>query len=77
MQKLVGSVAQDALVYLNEESFHTDAFTEEIPDVLRALGELKQEFASSVVDQAIARAAAEKCGPRVVLKNRRYMETVR
>ncbi|TFK89763.1 ARM repeat-containing protein [Polyporus arcularius HHB13444] len=76
VQKLVGSVAQDALVYLNEESFHTDAFTEEIPDVLRALGELKQEFASSVVDQAIARAAAEKCGPRVVLKNRRYMETV-
>ncbi|KAH9922007.1 ARM repeat-containing protein [Epithele typhae] len=31
VQKLVGSVAQDALAYLNEESCHTDAFTEDIP----------------------------------------------
>lgn len=73
---MIGSVAQDALVYLNEESCHTDAFTEDITNVLRALDELKQEFAAPVVDQAILQAAAEKYDPRVALKNQRYTETV-
>ena len=43
---------------------------------MRALDELKQEFAAPVVDQAILQAAAEKYDPRVALKNQRYTETV-
>ena len=65
VQKLVGTVAQDALVYLNEESCHTDAFIEDVPGVLRALELLKQEFASPVVDKAVLQASAAKCGARV------------
>ena len=76
MQKLVGSVAQDALVYLNEESCHTDSFTEDIPAVLAALEVLKEEFAKPVVDQEILQAATAKCRARVALKNQRYTETV-
>ena len=76
VQKLIGSVAQDALVYLNEESCHTDAFTEPVPGVLEALEGVKQEFASPVVDEAILHAAAAKCSARVALKNQRYTETV-
>ncbi|KAI0762664.1 ARM repeat-containing protein [Fomes fomentarius] len=76
VQKLVASVAQDALVYLNEESCHTDAFTEEIPGVLQSLEDLKQEFSSSIVDNALLQAAAAKCPARVALKTQRYAETV-
>ncbi|KAI8995384.1 ARM repeat-containing protein [Trametes punicea] len=76
VQKLVGNVAQDALVYLNEESCHTDAFTEPVPGVLRALGELKQEFPPAIVDQSILQQAIAKSSARVFLKNQRYMETV-
>ena len=76
MQKLVASVAQDALVYLSEESCHTDAFIEEIPGVLQALEDLKLEFPPTIVDQAILQASVTKCGARVALKNQRYTETV-
>ncbi|EJF66455.1 ARM repeat-containing protein [Dichomitus squalens LYAD-421 SS1] len=76
VQKLIGNVAQDALVYLNEESCHTDAFTEPVPGVLQALEAIKQEFASPVVDEAVLQAAAAKCSARVALKNQRYTETV-
>ncbi|KAI0757312.1 ARM repeat-containing protein [Daedaleopsis nitida] len=76
VQKLVASVAQDALVYLNEESCHTDAFTEDITGVLQSLEELKGEFSSGIVDQNILLAAAAKCEARIALKNQRYLETV-
>lgn len=77
IQKLVGSVAQDALVYLNEESAHTDAFTEDISNVLHALEELKPEFSSSMVDQAVLQTATVKSETRIALKNQRYAQTVR
>ena len=76
VQKLIDSVAQDALVYLNEESCHTDAFIEPIPGVLQALNALKQEFSSPVVDQSVLEAAAGKSDARVALKYQRYTETV-
>ena len=76
VQKLVGSVAQDALVYLNEESCHTDGFTEDVPGVLAALEDLTGEFSRPIVDQAILRAAEGKSTARITLKNRRYAETV-
>ena len=69
-------MAQDALVYLNEESCHTDAFTEPVPGVLQALDNLKQEFSSPVVDKLILQAAIDKCSAREALKNQRYTETV-
>lgn len=77
MQKLVGNVAQDALVYLNEESCHTDAFTEDISGVLRALADLQHEFSASLVDPRILQQALLKSNARVPLKNQRYAETVR
>ncbi len=64
-------------MYLNEESCHTDAFPEPIPGVLQALDALKQEFSSSVVDQSVLEAAADKSDARVALKHQRYTETVR
>ena len=76
VQKLVGSVAQDVLVYLNEESCHTDGFTEDVPGVLQALEDLLTEFAGPVVDPEILRAAGTKYTTRVALKNQRYNETV-
>lgn len=69
-------MAQDALVYLNEESCHTDAFTEEIPGVIQSLEDLKHEFSSAIVDDALLQAAAAKCPARVALKTQRYAETV-
>ena len=69
-------MAQDALVYLNEESCHTDAFTEPVTGVLQALNELKQEFAPSIVDQDILQEAIAKSSARVALKRQRYTETV-
>ncbi|KAH9853059.1 ARM repeat-containing protein [Lenzites betulinus] len=76
VQKLVGNVAQDALVYLNEESCHTDAFIEEIPGVLQALAELKHEFSGPIVDPRILREAISKTNARVTLKNDRYAQAV-
>ncbi|KAI0823074.1 ARM repeat-containing protein [Trametes gibbosa] len=76
VQKLVGNVAQDALVYLNEESCHTDAFVEDIPGVLQALAELKHEFPSSIVDPRILQQAVSKASARVTLKNERYARAV-
>lgn len=70
-------MAQDALVYLNEESCHTDAFTEPVLGVLQALDGLKQEFSSLVIDRLILEAAASKSNARVTLKHQRYAETVR
>ena len=77
VQKLVANIAQDALVYLNEESCHTDAFTEPVPGVLQALAELKQEFPAHIVNQTVLQQAITKAGLRVSLKNQRYTETVR
>ncbi len=76
VQKLVGNVAQDALVYLNEESCHTDAFAEDISGVLRALADLRHEFSASLVDPRILQEALLKSNVRVPLKNQRYAETV-
>lgn len=61
---------------MNEESCHTDAFTEEVPGVLQALDDLQREFAKPVVDSAILKAATSKTGARIALKNQRYMDTV-
>ena len=63
-------------MYLNEESCHTDAFTEEIPGVLQALEGLKGEFARPIVDQATLGTAVTKARARVMLRNQRYAETV-
>ncbi|KAL7285729.1 hypothetical protein ACG7TL_000834 [Trametes sanguinea] len=76
VQKLVANIAQDALVYLNEESCHTDAFTEPVPGVLQALAEIRQEFPAHIVDQTVLQQAISKAGLRVSLKNQRYTETV-
>ncbi|KAJ2996608.1 hypothetical protein NUW54_g7221 [Trametes sanguinea] len=76
VQKLVANIAQDALVYLNEESCHTDAFTEPVPGVLQALAELKQEFPAHIVNHTVLQQAITKAGLRVSLKNQRYTETV-
>ena len=63
-------------MYLNEESCHTDAFTEPVTGVLYALNELKQEFPPSIIDQGILQEAIIKSTARVTLKRQRYAETV-
>lgn len=76
IQKLVGSLAQDAQVYLTEEAVHTDAYVEETPGVNNALMDLKEEFVPSSVDQAILIQAVKKINVRVTTRNKRYAETV-
>ncbi|KAI0961210.1 hypothetical protein AcV7_000369 [Taiwanofungus camphoratus] len=76
IQKLVGSLAQDAQVYLTEEAVHTDAYVEETPGVNNALMDLKEEFVPSSVDQAILIQAVKKINVRVTTRNKRYAETI-
>ncbi|OBZ79732.1 Proteasome activator complex subunit 4A [Grifola frondosa] len=76
IQKLVGSVAQDALVYLTEESIHTDAFAEEVPGVMQAVDALKEDFTYTSTDQQLLAEAAAKANARAVTKNQRYTEVV-
>ena len=73
----MNTVAQDVLLHLNEEAVHTDAFTEPISRLQEALSHLEEEFSSNFIDRGILAEATQKVAPRVALRERSYVETVR
>lgn len=76
IQKLVGSVAQDCLSFLTEESFHTDVFNEDTSSLGHALEELFHEFSPNLIDQDLLEKALAKAPVRAAVKTERYNEDV-
>lgn len=76
IQKLVASLAQDCMLYLNEEATHIDAYVLETPRVDQALFDLESEFSSSFVDRNLLKEATEKSKARVIRRDVVYNDTV-
>ncbi|CCM01635.1 uncharacterized protein FIBRA_03696 [Fibroporia radiculosa] len=76
IQKLVGNLVQDALVYLTEEAVHTDAFIEDAPGVKSALEELKKEYVPSRDSTLLLSEASGKMTARAESKNQHYAQTM-
>lgn len=77
MQKLVNSVAQDCLIYLNEELMQTDAYVLETPRVDNALVALELEFSGQMVSKSLLKEAVSKSEVRVAKQSMAYNNTVR
>jgi proteasome activator subunit 4 len=76
VQKLVNSLAQDCLTYLNEEAMHTDAYVLETPRVDEALIALELEFSSQLVSKSLLKEATSKSEVRVTKRSMAYDQTV-
>ena len=77
MQKLVNNLAQDCLVYLNEEQMHTDAYVLDTPRVDDALVALELEFSDQLVSKSLLKEAVSKSKVRVAKQSMAYNNTVR
>lgn len=77
MQKLVISVAEDALSFLTEEAVHTAAFAEDTPDLSHALDDLVAEFTPSMIDAHLQIEASRKAKRLGEVKMERHQEAVR
>ena len=76
VQKLVGSVAQDAVSFLTDEAVHTIAYNEDAPGVNEALDALAPEFSPSMVDPQLMRRAIEKASNMGREKRNNHQECV-
>lgn len=76
MQKLVGSVAQDALSFMTEEGLHTDAFADDCRGVDAALEELAQEFSPNLIDPELLQSALTQAISRGRTKTERFEQDV-
>lgn len=68
----MGSLVQSSLVYITEESLHTNAFTEPVPRIDQAIKDLADEFTPKLINKAILHEALLKLGPRVAERSKQY-----
>jgi len=76
IQKLVTSVAHDAIANLAEESTRTDAYPENAPQAKMAVDALKVELSANLIDSDVLSEALHKSVARSEARERRYSETV-
>ncbi|TCD70651.1 hypothetical protein EIP91_002372 [Steccherinum ochraceum] len=76
IQKLVGSVVQDALVHLTEEGVHTASFSDQIPRLDQTLEWVAQDFSSKLINQELFNECVAKSQPRVAQRQQLYHNTV-
>jgi proteasome activator subunit 4 len=76
IQKLVTSVANDAIANLAEETTRTDAYTDNIPAVKLAVDTLREEFSPNLIDHDLLGEALQKSNIRALARENKYRETV-
>ena len=76
IQKLVTSVAHDAVANLAEETTRTDAYLENAPQVQMTVDALKAELSADLIDDDILSEALHKSIVRSEARVRKYSETV-
>lgn len=76
IQKLVNSVANDAITNLAEETTRTDAFTESTPQVKLAVDSLRADLSPELIDQDLLSEALHKSIARAEARERKYAQTV-
>ncbi|KAH9081608.1 hypothetical protein EDB83DRAFT_2512470 [Lactarius deliciosus] len=76
IQKLVSSVANDAIANLAEETTRTDAYTDSVLGVKLAADALSVEFSSSLIDHDLLGEALQKSSTRTLARESKYSETV-
>lgn len=72
----MGNLIQSSLVYITEESLHTNAFIDPVPRIEQAIRDLATEFTPKLINRDILREAVAKLEPRVAERNRQYDATV-
>ena len=76
IQKLVSSVANDAITNLAEETTRTDAFPESTPQVKLAVDALRADLSPELIDQDLLSEALHKSIARGEARERKYAQTV-
>lgn len=76
IQKLVGSVVQDALVHLTEESVHTVTFSESTQRLDTVLQSLAEEFSTRLINHSILKRAVDRSPARISQRLQLYQDTV-
>jgi len=76
IQKLVTSVAHDAITNLAEETTRTDAYLEEVPQAKMAVDALKAELSADLIDDDLLSEALHKSIARSEARERKYSQTV-
>jgi proteasome activator subunit 4 len=76
IQKLVASVANDAITNLAEETTRTDAYNESVPEVKAAIDALRAELSPDLIDHDLLDEALQKSITRGEARERKYAPTV-
>ena len=76
IQKLVTSVAHDAITNLAEETTRTDAYLENAPQAKMAVDALKAELSADLFDDDLLSEALHKSIARSDARERMYSQTV-
>jgi hypothetical protein len=76
IQKLVTSVAHDAIANLAEETTRTDAYPESAPQAKMAVDALKAEISPDLIDHDLLSEALHKSIVRSEARERKYSQTV-
>jgi hypothetical protein len=76
IQKLVTSVAHDAIANLAEETTRTDAYLENAPQAQMTVDALKAELSADLIDDDLLSEALHKSIARSEARERKYSQTV-
>ena len=76
IQKLVTSVAHDAITNIAEETTRTDAYIESAPQAKMAVDALKAELSADVIDYDLLNETLHKSIARSEARERKYNQTV-
>lgn len=76
IQKLVNSVANDAISNLAEETTRTDAYADSVPAVKLAVDALGVELSPNLIDHDLLSEALQKSSIRALARESKYSETV-
>jgi proteasome activator subunit 4 len=76
IQKLVSSVANDAIANLAEETTRTDAYTDSVPAIKLAADALRVELSPNLIDDDLLVEALQKSSIRALARESKYSETV-
>lgn len=76
IQKLVTSVAHDAIANLAEETTRTDAYLENAPQAKMIVDALKAELHADLIDDDLLNEALHKSTSRSEARERKYSQTV-
>ncbi|KAH9964279.1 hypothetical protein BC827DRAFT_1190239 [Russula dissimulans] len=76
IQKLVTSVAHDAIANLAEETTRTDAYTDSAPQVKSATDALRTELSPDSIDNDVLGEALHKSVARIEARERKYSQTI-